>query len=138
MSEVSGYSRPSDAHLRLLALIADAQAEGDGAAVLDVRTEPAVIDLRELSPDLFPPPPRVPDRALTFVLNRVRYRLFGLAAVRSVGPGQRGHLELAALASLATPPDVDDLVRQRYARLSIRRDGNQRRAPRLAGVDQHA
>ena len=138
MSEVNGYSRPSDAHLRLLALIADAQAEGDGAPVLDVRTEPAVIDLRELSPDLFPPPPRVPDRALTFVLNRVRYRLFGLAAVRSVGPGQRGHLELAALASLATPPDVDDLVRQRYARLSIRRDGKQRRAPRLAGVDQHA
>jgi hypothetical protein len=126
VSDVSEYQRPSDAHLRLVALIAEAQAEQDGAAVqnggavLDVRSEQPVIDLRDRPIDGLPAPPRVPDRALTLVLNRVRYRLFGLAAVRSVGKGERGHLELAALASLVTPPDVDDLVRQRYARLSIR------------------
>ena len=122
MGDVSGHGRPSDAHRRLLALVAEAQAEGAAPAVLDVRSLEPVIDLRGPTVDGVGSPraPSVPDPALTLVLNRVRYRLFGLAAVRSLGPGCRGHLELAALASRATPPDIDDLVRQRFARRSIR------------------
>ena len=102
--------------------------------MLDVRSDQPVIDLRELVRKELPAPPRPPDRALPLVLNRVRYRLFGLAAVRALRPGQRGHLELAALASLASPPDVDDLVRQRYARRCIRQGGKYAAPPRRDGV----
>ncbi len=133
MGDAIRSREPSDAHRRLVRLVAQAEAGRQTQAILDLRSvEPAIdlrsvepaIDLRDRAPDQLPPPPRRgPDPTLTLVLNRVRYRLFGLAAVRPVGPQDRGLTELAALASQATPPDLDDLVRQWFARLSIRRTG---------------
>ena len=126
---------PSDAHRRLVTLVAQAEAEAgrQAQAILDVRSVEPAIDLRDGTRDRPPPPPRPgPDQALALVLNRVRYRLFGLAAVRSVGPQDRGLTELAALASRTMPPDVDDLVRQWFARLSIRRAGRRELSAAIA------
>lgn len=124
MGDVIRSGGSSDAYRRLSSIIAAAEAGRETAALLDLRTDEPVVDLRDPAARRLPPPPprTTPDLTLTLVLNRVRYRLFGLAAVRSIDPQDRGLTELAALASRSTPPDRDDLVRQWFARLEIRRD----------------
>ena len=113
--------RPSDAHRRLSSLVAAAEADQQVQALVDLRSDEPVIDLRDGTLVGLPPPPRKgPDRALTLVLNRLRYQLFGVGAVRGVSPDDRALTELAALGSRMTPPDIDDLVRQRAARRAIR------------------
>ncbi|MGZ4681181.1 MAG: hypothetical protein ACXWA3_07280 [Acidimicrobiales bacterium] len=117
-----------------MSLVAAAEADRQAQALLDVRSDEPVIDLRDRPlAGLPPPPPKEPDRTLTVVLNRRRYLLFGVGAVRCVSPHDRALTELAALASRATPPDIDDLIRQRAARRSIRRQGRRQRGARVPG-----
>ena len=121
--------RASDAHRRLSSLVAAVEADGQVQARLDVTSDEPVIDLRDNALAALPPPPRKgPDEALTLVLNRLRYRLFGVRAVRAVDPDDRALTELAALASRADPPDIDDLVRQRAARRMVREARRERGA----------
>lgn len=113
---------PPDLTYQLLASVISAvEAESEVEGLLDLTEDEAGIDLRDL-PAVRPDrrgrkgAPAGADPVLALVLNRARYRTYGVSAVRSTPEGTDPRVELASLGHRSGPPDVLDLIRQASTR----------------------
>jgi len=116
--------QPSDAHQLLVSVVEAVEADGEVEAILDVRVDEPVLDLRD--PVARPPAatrrPPGPDEVLALVLNRARYRRLGIGAVCLTGGTADALAELATLTHRATSPDLYDLLREAAARHRLTTD----------------